>query len=225
VLFWFDWQWSQAETELRKALALDPSYAEAHRMLGVVLSHTERHGEAGAAMQRGIDLDPFNPIEQAMASEAAFRRRDFTAALEFANRSLLIDRNFWVGHMARAQAAEQLGQFETALDAASSAERLSGGNSKPVSLRAYVLARAGRSGEARAVIAALHENAQRRYLPPYALALAYAGLGERDATFEWLERAYTARDVHLVFLTIDPKWDSYRADPRFGRLLARCAFR
>jgi hypothetical protein len=61
-------------------------------------------------------------------------------------------------------------------------------------------------------------------VPPYAIALVHAGLGERDAVFEWLDRAYEARDVHLIFLPVDPKWDAYRADPRFGALLARCGF-
>ena len=45
---------------------------------------------------------------------------------------------------------------------------------------------------------------------PYALALVHAGLGDADAAFEWLDRAYAARDVHLIFLTVDVKWDRYR---------------
>ena len=56
------------------------------------------------------------------------------------------------------------------------------------------------------------------------MALVQAGLGERDDVFEWLDKAYAARDVHLIFLTVDPKWDAYRADARFGALLVRCGF-
>ena len=40
----------------------------------------------------------------------------------------------------------------------------------------------------------------------------------------WLAKAYDARDVHLIYLTVDPKWDLYRPDPRFQALLTRCGF-
>ena len=70
----------------------------------------------------------------------------------------------------------------------------------------------------------LEATSRDRYVPPYAMALVHAGLGERDAVFEWLDRAYAARDVHLIFLRVDPKWDGYRSDPRFDALLTRCRF-
>jgi hypothetical protein len=74
------------------------------------------------------------------------------------------------------------------------------------------------------VLKTLQAIARERYVPPYAVALVYAGLGERDAVFEWLDRAYAARDVHLIFLPVDAKWDEYRRDPRFVALVARCGF-
>jgi len=93
-----------------------------------------------------------------------------------------------------------------------------------MSHRGYVLARAGRTEEAREIVKTLEAVSRERYVPPYALALVHAGLGDREAAFVWLDRAYDARDVHLIFLTVDPKWDPYRADPRFVALLARCDF-
>ena len=60
-----------------------------------------------------------------------------------------------------------------------------------------------------------------RYVPPYAMALVHAGLRENDLALEWLNRAH---DAHLALLTVDPKWDAFRADPRFMDLLGRCAF-
>jgi hypothetical protein len=61
-----------------------------------------------------------------------------------------------------------------------------------------------------------------RYVPPYASALVHAGLGERDAALAALDRAYDVRDVHLMYLAVDPKWDDLRSDPRFRALLERC---
>jgi hypothetical protein len=63
-----------------------------------------------------------------------------------------------------------------------------------------------------------------RYVPPYAMALVYAALNEREPMFDFLEKAYLARDVHLMYLPVDMKWDPYRRDPRFADLLARCGF-
>ena len=92
-------------------------------------------------------------------------------------------------------------------------------------MRGYVLARMGRTAAAREVVEALTHPSPARYVPPYAAALVYAGLGDREATFAALEQAYAARDVHLMYLPVDMKWDPYRTDPRFVGLLARCGFR
>jgi hypothetical protein len=130
---------------------------------------------------------------------------------------------FWIGYQMSGQAHEQLGHDELALQALASAAQLSRQNSKPVSLTGYILGRAGRTAEARDVLNTLTTTAD-RYVPPYALALVNAGLGDQDALFVSLERAYRERDVHLMFLSVDPKWDPYREDPRFVALLAECGF-
>jgi len=122
------------------------------------------------------------------------------------------------------QAQEQLGNTDLALDALVSAARLSRGNSKAIALRAYVLAKAGKTEAARELLGTLETTAADRYVPPYAMALAHAGLGEKDLALQFLERAYEAHDVHLAFLTYDPKWDGFRGDRRFVDLLGRCGF-
>ena len=83
---------------------------------------------------------------------------------------------------------------------------------------------AGRTDEAREILRTLDTLSRERYVPPYALALVHAGLGDREAVFASLYRSYEARDFHLMLLTVDPKWDPYRADPRFAALRARCDF-
>jgi hypothetical protein len=92
-----------------------------------------------------------------------------------------------------------------ALAALTDAARFSGSNSKATSLRGYLLARGGRTNQAREVLRRLESDSRERYVPPGAMALVYAGLGERDAVMEWLAKAYDARDAHLVYLPVDPK--------------------
>ena len=93
-----------------------------------------------------------------------------------------------------------------------------------VELRGYIMASLGRTVEAREALQALLPLARERYVPPYAFALVYAGLGDRDAVFDSLNRAFEVRDVNLIFLPADPKWDPFRTDERFRALIERCQF-
>lgn len=219
-----EWDWTAAEAAFRRAIALDPRYPQAHLVLGHSLSQMGRHSEAAPLTRRARELDPLNAMTHALSSQVAFQARDYSAAVEYARQAIVIDPEFWIGYMQRGQALERLGKADLALEALTNAARFSSHNSKPVSLRGYMLAKLGRTNEAREVLRMLEDVSHQRYVPPYAMALVNAGLGEQKAMFEWLDQAYAARDVHLMFLTVDPKWDPYRADPRFIALLARCSF-
>ena len=220
----FDWDWPAAEAAFRRAIVLDPNNATAHRQLGHALSQSGRHSEAQPAMCRARELDPLEPMAHALSSQVAFQARDYSAAVEHARQAIIVDPEFWIGYMQLAQPYEQLGKTELALEVLTNAVRFSGGNSKAISLRGYLLGKVGRANEAREVLRTLEAVSRNRYVPPYAMALVHASLGEREAVFEWLDKAYAARDVHLIFLPVDPKWDPYRADARFEALLARCGF-
>ena len=160
----------------------------------------------------------------ALSSQVAFQAREYSAAVEHARRAILLDSSLWIGYVMLGQAYAQTGETDLALEALSEAARFSGGNSKTISFRGYILAKTGRVTEAREVLRKLEADSRDRYVPPYAMALVHAGLGERDAVFEWLDKAYDAHDIHLIYLPVDPKWDPYRSDPRFTALLARCNF-
>ncbi len=224
VHFWLDWNWLAAEGSFRRAIELDPHYPLAHRLLGIVLAHMGRHQEAADAMRRARELDPMLAGHYALSSQIAFMSRDFPAAVQFAKQSITLDPQFWIGHMQLGQAFEQMGRSEDALAPLNEAARLSGGNSKPISLRGYALAKMGRAEQAVEVLGMLQSLARERYVPPYALALIHAGLGQFDLAFSQLERAFELRDVHLAFLPVDVKWDAVRQDIRFKSLLNRCGF-
>ena len=175
-------------------------------------------------MRRARELEPLEPLNYALSAQVAFQAREYRAAVEHARRAVLTDSEFWIGYVQLAQAYEPTGEADLALEALTDAARFSGGNSKAVSLRGYILAKTGRTSEAREVLRRLEAEAGERYVPPYAIALVHAGLGEREPVFEWLDKAYVARDVHLMYLPVDSKWDRYRGDPRFEALLVRCGF-
>ena len=222
--FWLDWDWVAAEAAYRKSIALDPCYSLAHRFLGIVLSHMARHDEASMALRQARDLDPLNATNHALSAQVAFAARDYSVAVQFAQQAITIDPEFWVGYIQLAQASERVGNSEMALDALNNVGRFSSGNSKVMSIRGYICARLGKAKEAHEVLHALEAVSRERYVPPYATALVYLGLSQHDSALQWLERAYDAHDVHLVFPAVDPKWDPLRADARFADLLRRCGF-
>jgi TolB-like protein/Tfp pilus assembly protein PilF len=224
VKFWLDWDWAGAETAYRTAIALDPNYAVAHRTLGIVLSHMQRHEEAERTVRRARELDPLHAANYALSAQVAFNARDYPAAIQLARQATLLDPEFWVGYIQLAQACQQSGESDLAFDALRKAGMFGGDNSKVISLRGFLLARLGRTVEAAEVLNMLEAASRHRYLPPYATALVHCGLGQPDLAFNWLERAYEARDVHLTLLPVDPKWDCLRADVRFPMLVKRCGF-
>ena len=224
VSYWFDWDWSVAEAAYRRAIDLDPGYALAHRMLGVLLGTAGSYDEAAAAMRRARDADPLQPMNHALSAHVALLARDYPAALVFARQAIVVGPAFWIGHYQLAWTYERTGEIELALEALQQADASSGGNSKTISLRGYILAQSDRRRDADDVLRTLEAISRERYVPPYAMALVHAGLGDRERALNWLERAYEARDVHLVWLPMDPKWDAFRGDVSFRSLIERCGF-
>jgi predicted Zn-dependent protease len=224
VSFWFDWDWRAAEASYRPSIALDPNYGFAHLQLGIVLAYLGRVDEARTAVRRARELDPLWSLTRALSAYVDHIASDFLSSLDFAQRSVAISPHSWIGYFHLAQAHERLENPAAALQVLQDVDQRAAGNNKLVSLRGFILAITGRTEEARAVVNALEAIADEHYMPAYTVALVYAGLGETERALAWLDRAYTERDVHLIFLVVDPKWTSCAHDPRFQRLVERCGF-
>lgn len=222
VAFWLDWDWRRAEQDLRRAVLLNPSYASGHRFLAHVLSNLGRHTEALAIIANARRYDPLSPALHAVSGQLLFQAGQFRQAEEQASRALALHSDFWLGHLVLGKVCERTNRAVAALTEFDAAFQLSEGNTEALSLKGYTLAGMGRRREAEQVMKTLLEAAQNRFVPPYNIALLHAGLGNTDASYECLEQARVTRDVHMVFLTVEPKWDPFRGQPAFQSLLERC---
>ncbi len=134
-----------------------------------------------------------------------------------------MDLNFNIAHLFLAQAYQQKGMFAEAISEIQATKGLP--EYRNIGFLGHAFAVASRKREARRVLARLHEISTERYVHPYMVALIYAGLGENDQAFDWLERAYSDRFWMMAFLKVDPRLDPLRQDPRFSDLLSRMGFK
>ncbi len=108
---------------------------------------------------------------------------------------------------------------DQAIDAFRRAAALSG--VRDSSHLAYAYGVTGQRAEGQRVIEALVASGSGRYLPPFHIALAYAGLGDKDAAFRWLERAYDEHASFMDGINVTPGFRVLHSDPRFAALLKR----
>jgi len=212
-----DWDWATAATEFHRALELNPNSASLHQKYAFYLVRTGQLQKALAEVERGVDLDPVSGRSFHFEGFIDYFSRQYDPALALIRtvRELEInppDWTFLLGdvYTEKGMYAESISQF------------LKSGNG-PDSLghlgNAY--ARAGKVGAARKTIAQLQERVRKDGVGRYEIALVYTGLGDKQEAFKWLEDAYTAHDVGLVYLKIDPCLDPLRSDPHFDDLLRR----
>lgn len=221
VHFWFDWDWTAAEREARRAIELDPHSAFAHLAYAHLLSDLGRHAQALAEIARARELEPLSLIINAIEGQCYYYAGRDNEARATLRRTLEIEPHFWVAHLTLGKVHLRQRKYEEATAAFTRARQFSGDNSEAVSMVGYTHAQAGDEAGAQAIIDELKASAAHKYIPPHNVAMIYSGLGCKDEAFEWLEKAYEDRDVRLSFLRVDPKWDTQRAEARFCGLLRR----
>ncbi len=221
--FWFDWDFKESEWAARRAIQLNENYSLAHVYLAHVYSNTGRYDEAMAAIQRGMVLDPLSLFVGAMRGQFLYHAGRDAESVEQFNTTLGMEPRFWIGQICAAKVYEKLGMYSEALTACDLAGQFSGGNSEALSIAGYVHAVSGNRGKAEGCIQQMMDRKKERYVPPYNVALIFAGLGEYETALQWLGQALEERDVHMPFL-LDHKWDGMRGDSRFREIAARAGF-
>jgi TolB-like protein/tetratricopeptide (TPR) repeat protein/class 3 adenylate cyclase len=220
-LIWFDWDWANGEKEAKRAIVLNPNSSFAHFADAHVLSDRGRHKEAIAEMARARELDPVFLLVRAL--EGMFfhhARRDAEAEASLQS-ALELDPNFWITHLTLGKVYTQQRKYSEAVLEFTKAKGLSHGNSEAIGSIGYVAALMGDKTKAQTVLEELKTLSNQRYIPPVNIALVHNGLGDRDEALSLLERACEERDVRLTLLKVDPRWDTFRTDPRFGAILKR----
>jgi TolB-like protein/Flp pilus assembly protein TadD len=221
VLANFDWDFPGAERAFRRAFELNPNYASAWLWYGLLLSRMGRNEEAQAAFERGLDADPLSSPLRAGLDNQDFYERRFEASLRRARDMLALtpDQAFRALELARSEAG--LGRYADAVRSMKRACDLRPGDPMLEAYLAYAQARTGEREEAESTLRRLQQEAERRHVPPYYLALVASGLGDHERALAFLERAYEERHVGALSIKQDPEFDPLRADPRFQELLRR----
>jgi TolB-like protein len=213
------WDWTTSEKELKRALELNPNLASVHTTYAFYLERVGRLPEAIAEVKLVLQLDPVSSRSFYSAGVVYYFAHQYDEALSQLQQAHVLEPNppkflfpFESGviYAEKGMYGKAVGEFQKLGDQPHALGHM--GN---------VYARMERVGEARAAISRLEEHVQKNGIGRYEIALVYAGLGEKDAAFTWLEKSYDVRDKGLTYLKIDPCMDPLRSDPRFARLVRR----
>ena len=203
----YDWDWSGAEAEYKRAIALNSDYAMAHNWYSQYLLAAGRKDECLREIKIASDLDPRSLAIRMTAGLIYVRLRQYDHAAEEFRRANEIDPNNATAVKSLGYVYEKKLMFKEARAAYAKAAALAG---MPAIKK-----------DSELLLNQLSFVLNQKYVRPSYVAGIYARMGERDQAFHWLERAYQERDANLLFLKTDESWDSLRADPRFLSLEQR----
>jgi DNA-binding winged helix-turn-helix (wHTH) protein len=224
VKLYFEWDWAGAEAEFQHAIALDPNYAAAHEWYSIFLLAAGRPADAFRQIQLARSLDPLSlPVNTDLGFHYYYTRQYAEAVkqLEFV---LELSKDFPPAHLWLGRTYQELGRFDDAIaEFRNVEERI---REWPVSMaaRGYIAGVAGRTDEARNILAEMEGLAARKFVTSYGVALVQAGLGQNEAAFASLNKAFDERSNWLVWLRLDPRWNGVRSDTRFVELVGRMGF-
>jgi Tfp pilus assembly protein PilF len=216
----YDWNWSRAESEFRRAIELNPDYPAAHAQYGWYLSLMARPDDAIAESKRGTALDPLSIEYNHYLGLSFYRARRLDQAAAQFRQTLELDPNYWITQTNLGWTLIGQGRLAEAITEVQRAKQVDDNH--------YVLAALGQafalSGNRRGALDAIDqmkESSQRRYVSPHSIALVYVGLGEKDLAFEWFEKAIDMRSEHMGWWKVDPRVDAVRPDARFAGIVRR----
>ncbi len=220
VAMYYSWDWAAAESEYRRALAINPSYPTAHEWYGLFLAAMGRFDEAQAQERRALELDPLSLGAAATAGwvlHYSGKQADAERQLRIALRT---DSTFPVAHLYLGRVLQFNGQLDSALARFAAMGPLRAWV-PTIAGEGYVYAQQGRRDRAQQVLDVLDSLSRSQYVTAYAVALVHAALGQRDSAFVWLSKAVDERTHWVLWLNRDRRWDPIRSDARFRAVVRR----
>ncbi|HKE57753.1 MAG TPA: tetratricopeptide repeat protein, partial [Pyrinomonadaceae bacterium] len=222
VLATYDWDWAGAEKEYRRAIELDPHYPTAHIWYSGYLQVMGRTDEMTAERRRAQELDPVSLTNNFAIGLNLYFEHQYDQAIDQFQKTLELDPDFPPVRIFLGAAYEQKGALAEAIAAFQKGTSMGiGERSLGMAGLGHAYASSGKKTEARAVLNEMKERYQHEYVTAYGIAMIYAGLGDKDEAFAWLEEAYKEHAFQMQFLKLEPRWDSLRSDPRFAELQRR----
>jgi serine/threonine-protein kinase len=224
VAYWYDWDWATAEKEFKRSIELNPNDARTHSFYGWYLLSMGRTDQGVAEGKRAQELDPVSAEYNTYLGVVLLFAHQYDEAIDQLRKTIELESTYWFPHDFLGRAFEQKGELPEAIAEFQRARQSGGEVAEVWGMLGHAYAMSGQRSEAQKALAELKEPAQGIYVPPYMVATVYAGLGDKDQAFAWLERAYTERSLYLTWLPMDPVWDSLRSDSRYQELLKRIGF-
>jgi TolB-like protein/Tfp pilus assembly protein PilF len=215
-----DWDWDGAEEAYRRAMSFNPSNESARRLYGLLLGARCQHEAAMAMTDRAFELDPLCLTAGTSAAWVRYVAGRHDEVIERCRHTIDMDPSYVAPHRLLAAARLQTGDVSGSVQYLST---LPSTRTDPTSLAwlAHALGVKGERDRAVDVLCQLDELARERYVSSYHRALAFAGLGDVDATLAELSRACDQRDPALMHLASEPRFAPIRSDARYGAVVQR----
>ncbi|HEX8733786.1 MAG TPA: protein kinase [Pyrinomonadaceae bacterium] len=217
-----DYDWKRGAEACRRALELNPHNAQAHVWYSLQLFMEARFDEGEHHARRGIELDPLTPYNVYNLAWCLYFARRYEDSIRQYEKTIAENPLYSIAYYGLSWTLRKTGRFDEALNAARRAMELSGEDSL-FNLAQYgqTLACAGQRDEALEVLQKLQTASAERFVSPYHTAIIHCFLGDKEKTFEYLERSFEAREAWLVWTGVEPIFDEIRADERFKNILRR----
>lgn len=217
----YEWDWPGADRELKRALELNPNYAEAHELSGYYYWVTGELDRAMAELRRGQELDPLSAIITLDVVQALYYQGRYDEALEMLAKARELDPDFLPPLFVPGQIYERKGMYAKAITECENAIEKYGRQPSIVATLGVAYSLSGRRREAEVIVNELETSWRRHYFSPVNIALVHTALGNKDRAFFWLAKGVDARDPQMIWIRVEPQFDSIHADPRFQALFQR----